>query len=246
MKMEKEAFEKLIADKPTSVRIKGVALFTALKEAEGLCLSEPSDNNRSKLNLAESALQEFVALVGDESSFPNLAQILSYLKEEGWNVSKTSLHRHFEQGRFVASDGMFLRKDIDRYAKTWLKQKSTGKPANEAMSELQRKKAELELDNLILDNKKKKMAVDKEQGLFIPREQLEIELASWTGILEAGLKHWIQSNAAGWIRITDGDTKKVGELINAMNADLDEMINSYSSDREYEVIFDSPSEEETD
>ncbi len=179
--------------------------------------------------------------------FSDIPAVLEYLQNSGWKVSRTSLYRDHGNGKLrPRDDGGFHIKDVDRYAKTWLKQKSTGKRVREATDELQRRKLELEQENLLLDNQKKKLALDKELGKLIPREQLEIELAAWTGIVEAGLKHWIQSNAAGWIRMMVGDVKKVGELINAMNADLDELINNYSGDREYEVVFDASPDAETE
>ena len=177
--------------------------------------------------------------IREKQTFSDIPAVLAYLQNSAWKVSRTSLYRDHGNGKLrPRDDGEFHVKDVDRYAKTWLKQKATGKRIREATDELQRKKLELEQENLLLDNLKKKLALDKELGKLIPREQLEIELAAWTGIVEAGLKHWIQSNAAGWIRMMDGDVKKVGELINAMNADLDELINNYSGDREYEVVFD--------
>lgn len=183
--------------------------------------------------------------IREYQTFSDISAVLEYLQNSGWKVSRTSLYRDHGNGKLrPRDDGEYHAKDVDRYAKTWLKKKATGKRIREATDELQRKKLELEQENLLLDNLKKKLALDKELGKLIPREQLEIELAAWTGIVEAGLKHWIQSNAAGWIRMMDGDVKKVGELINAMDSDLDELINNYSGDREYEVVFDASADAE--
>ena len=141
------------------------------------------------------------------------------------------------------SDGLYLLKDVEKYAKTFLKQQSTGKRVNERWDELQRKKLEKELQNLDLDYERKRFNHEKDLGKFIPREQMEIELASRAGILDAGLKHWIQSRAADWIRSVDGDTKKVGDMINMMNRDLDEHINTYAVDRQYDIVIDGAEEE---
>jgi len=67
---------------------------------------------------------------------------------------------------------------------------------------------------------------------------MDIELAGRAGILIAGLKHWVQSKAAEWISLTGGNMKFTGELINAINRDLDEHINYYAANREYEVVFE--------
>ena len=178
-----------------------------------------------------------------DQRFASIADVLDYLKQD-WKVTKTSLYRHQREGKFLPqTDGTFLQKDIDKYSKTWLKQKSTGKRVSEKMDELQRKKMERELQNLDLEYERKKFGHEKDLGKYIPKEQMEIELAARAGILDAGLKHWIQSRSADWIRTVDGDTKKVGELINLMNRDLDEHINSYAALTEYQVIIDAEEEE---
>ena len=179
----------------------------------------------------------------DELRIENIAAVLEYLKTAGWKVTRTSLYRHRSEGRFLPqNDGAYRQKDIDKYARTWLKQQSTGKRVSIKSDEMQRQKLEWELKNLQLDSERKKFQHEKEQGKFIPKEQMEIELAARAGILDAGLKHWIQSRAADWIRTVNGDTKKVGDMINMMNKDLDEHINSYASTREYEVIIDGENE----
>lgn len=180
----------------------------------------------------------------DNPQFNSIADVLEYLEDSGWRVTKTSLYRHQKEGKFLPQgDGKFSRRDIDKYAKTWLKEKSTGKRVNDRIDELQRKKLERELENLDIDYARKKLAHEKEQNKYIPKEQMEIELAARAGILDAGLKHWIQSRAADWIRTVDGDTKKVGELMNLMNRDLNEHINNYAAATEYQVIVDAEEEE---
>jgi len=188
--------------------------------------------------------------ISDESSeinatYATIADVLDYLTGSGWKVTKTSLYRHQAEGKILpAADGAYRQKDIDKYARTFLKQKSTGKKISDRTDELQRRKLEQELANLELENKRKQLAYDKEQEKYIPREQMEIELAGRAGILEAGLKHWVQSRAAEWIRTVSGDMKKVGDLINLMNHDLDEHINSYASQGEYQVVIEAEAAEE--
>jgi hypothetical protein len=175
-----------------------------------------------------------------DQALDTIADVLDYLIRSGWKATKSSLNRHHNQGKILpGSDGIYRQKDVDRYAKTWLKQKSTGKRISEKTDELQRRKLDLELQNLELERKRKSFAFDRDQEKYIPKEQMEIELAGRAGILDAGLKHWVQSRAAEWIRTVGGDIKRVGELINLMNHDLDEHINTYAGAMEYEVIVDA-------
>jgi len=138
----------------------------------------------------------------------------------------------------IRPTGAYHLADVEKYARTFLKQQATGKRVQERIEDLQRKLLEKEdkLKDLKID--RETFARDKEKGEYIPKKLMDIEIAGRAGILEAVLKHWIQSHAADWIRLTEGNTKKVGELIQFMNHGIDEHTNEYASVREYRVIFD--------
>lgn len=177
--------------------------------------------------------------ITNERTFANLLAVLDYLESEGWRIARTSLYRHADAGKLLPGpDGSYSLKSVDKYAKAFLKQKATGRKVDQKMDELQRKKLEMELKNLELDNQRKQRANEKEMGLYIPREQMELEFAALAGIFDAAMKNWIQSGAADWIRLVGGDMKKVGELITVLNRDLDGHINNLARDREYDVIID--------
>lgn len=180
-----------------------------------------------------------------EAVLDNIAAVLKYLQGEGWKITKSTLHRHRKEGRVLpGQDGKFTRAAADKYALYHLKKAATGKKVSQAQDELQQRKLQQELKNLELKNRREQFAYEREQGLYIPRDQVETELATRAGILVAGLKHWVQSRAADWIAAMGGDIKRVGELINMMNRDVDEHINTYAASREYEVIIEAEQAEE--
>ena len=172
--------------------------------------------------------------------FKNVQAVKKYLENEGWQVSQSGLYKHRKEGKLTpASDGTYRRKDVDRYARTWLKLKSTGKKKQDKLDELQRLKLEEELEKIRTDNARSRLKFDVEQGKYIEKDRMFLEMAARAGILDAGLNHWIQTGAAGWIRLVDGDLKRIGELIAAMNAEKDELLNHYAQTREFQVIFES-------
>jgi len=67
---------------------------------------------------------------------------------------------------------------------------------------------------------------------------MEFELACHAAIFRSGLENWIYNNVPKWIRFVDGDLKKVGDFINCMRDDLDELLNVFASTREWELIID--------
>ena len=247
--MDKETLEKLIADQPKEIRAKGVLLFNGAVDCAAAYQKTPTAATLRDYEASQAALAKFSDQLGvteeAERPLPTIADVLNYLKAEGWRVTQTSLYRHQKEGKFLPQrDGSFARKNIDKYAKTFLKLTSIGKRVNEKMDELQRQKIEAELKNLDIERRRKELALDRDLGKLVPREQMEIELATRAGILDAGLKHWVKSHAAEWIRLLDGNMQKIGEFISLMVRELDVHINSYATTAEWDVIID-PEEEET-
>lgn len=244
--MKKEDLEKLIADKPLEVKAKGILLFNGYAQAMSKLNAESSVPNRKNYQSAEKALNEYVIEIGG-INFPTPASVLRYLQKNGYKITKSTLDRHCKNGKLPHEpDGTYSLKQVTAYAADHVKQLSTGQTESENVTELQRKKLEKELEHLSQKIEREKFSFEKEQGLFIPKDQMEIELASRAGILVAGLKHWVQSNAADWIAAVSGETKKTGELINLMSKDVDEHINHYASSREYEVVIEKDPNVQTD
>ncbi len=175
----------------------------------------------------------------EEKTIATVDKVIDYLVEGGWSAKKATVYRHRKEGKFSPRDnGQFQQKDIDRYAKTWLKRESTGKKVKDLEDELQRQILEEELAT----SKEKRKKIERENsraaGELIDRREVESWLAGRAIVLDAGLRHWIQSRVADWIRTTNGDLKKTGELINMMIRDLDEHINDYAQAKEFEVVID--------
>lgn len=180
----------------------------------------------------------------DEKTFATVDEVLEYLDAGGWVAKSATVYRHRKQGKFMPQDsGQFRQKDVDRYARTWLKRQSTGRKVKDRLDELQEKKLLEEYEEQKEKTRKIKRQNDVEEGKLIDRGDVEKWLAGRAGILEAGLKHWIQSRAADWVRMTGGDLKGVGELINAMIRDLDEHINGYAAAKEFDLVIEGEEEE---
>lgn len=241
--MTKDELEKLIEDKPDEVRAKAILLFNGYARAMAGYQAESSTANLKTWKSAEEALTEYAASIGygeTKEELNNISVVLAYLVNSGWKCTKTSLYRHQQQGKIKPdADGKYSKRIVDKYARTFLKQTATGKRVTEETDDLQRKKLTKEIARLELAVEREEFALQRERGLYVPREQMEIELATRAGILVSGLKHWVQSKAADWIAAVSGDNKRVGELINIMNRDVDEHINIYAGSKEYEVVIDS-------
>lgn len=239
-----DAVQELIKNQPPEIRTKGMLLYNGYTSSARMYNDSATAANLRSWQAAEEALAAFVDTLDrraatEAEQFANLAEVLGYLRDAGWKATKASLYRHKDEGKIrPRPTGAYHLADVEKYARTFLKQQATGKRIQERVDDLQRKKLEKELQNLELEISRKTFAFDRDQGKYIPKELMDIELAGRAGILEAGLKHWIQSHAADWIRMSEGNTKKAGELIQFMNHSIDEHINEYASVREYRVIID--------
>jgi len=241
--LTKEELEKLIEGKPDEIKIKALLLFNNRQKARIKLNEASSTANLRNYQAAERALEEFAVENGwaeTDDALASLAAVMQYLNDNGWKSSRSSLYRHHKEGKIVPDDdGKYSKRVVDKYARTFLKQSSTGKKVNEATDELQQKKLRQEIELQAIRIDRERLGYEKDRGLLIPREQMEIELATRAGILVAGLKHWILMNAAGWITAVSGDPKRVGDLINIMVRDVDEHINNYAGNKEYEVIIEA-------
>lgn len=240
--MTKAEIERLIDDKPQEVKAKAILLYNGYTRAMAAYRDDASAVNLRNWRAAEEALTEYIASIGhaEQDTLDNIAAVLLYLQEAGWKITKTSLYRHQKEGKIIpASDGKYSKRVVDKYARTFLKQAATGKRVVEETDELQRRKLQKEIARLELSVEREKFNLERDRGLYVPREQMDIELAMRAGVLMAGLKHWIQRRASDWIAAVSGDEKRVGELIAMMNNDLEEHIHQYAANKEYEVVVES-------
>lgn len=126
---------------------------------------------------------------GAEQIFSNLAAVLKYLEDQGWRITRPSLYRHHKEGKLLPeTSGTYKQRAVDKYAKAFLKVIATGKRLRETSDNLQRQKLEEELKNLRLKNERDKFNYEKDRGLYVPKDQMDLELAMHAGILIAGLK----------------------------------------------------------
>lgn len=178
----------------------------------------------------------------DEKPLAAVADVLEYLKAGGWRITRTTLYRHQREGKLSMHGGVYQLRDVDRYARAWLKQAMTGKRIQQRMDDIQQRILEKDEKLKELKIEREEFALARDRGEYIPRDQMESEQAGRAGVLDAGLRHLIRSRAAEWIRIVEGDMKKVADLINQVGRDLDEHMNHYAAPISFRVIIEAEEE----
>lgn len=246
--MTKDELEKLIEDKPPEVRAKAVLLFNGYARAMSSYQAESSTSNLKTWKSAEEALTEYAASIGygeTKEELNNISVVLAYLVNSGWKCTKTSLYRHQQQGKIKPdADGKYSKRIVDKYARTFLKQTATGKRVVEESDDLQRKKLIKENARLDLIIEREQFNLDKDRGLYVPREQMDMEFSGLVGRFNADEKHQHQSHAGDIVNIVHGDPKYTGELINYLNNLTDERSNRFAKLNEIEIEFECKEQNE--
>ena len=76
-----------------------------------------------------------------------------------------------------------------------------------------------------------------ERGRYIPREDVELELAGRAVVLESGIRQAVEMNVLDLVHLVGGDPRKSQEFLERFEAMLDAALNEYAGTAEFEVTF---------
>lgn len=174
------------------------------------------------------------------SDFTTRLDVLGYLEKEGWKVSKSKLYADCNKGRLLpGKGGEYEIKEVDAYAKDFLKRKDTGKKVDEELEDRNRKKLDAEIRKTIAQAAKAEHDLAVAQGKYIPREDVELELACRAAALDNLLKHHLQARAPELVRLVGGDKKKTPDLIEVLSNDIDQALNEFARTDNFQVILEA-------
>ncbi len=230
--------DNLIKSNETDVK----AVLVMKEKAKRRLMEEPSASNIAAFDRAVTLLkrlterdQDQVDLTNQEI-FKNRLDVWNYLEAEGWLVSKSGFYTHCKEGKLRPNTaGEYESKAIDKYAKTYLRRKDTGKKVSVQQEQLQEQKLKAEIKRLTAQAAKAEHELLIAEGKYIPREDVDLELVGRAIVLDSVLSNWIQTVAPDWIDLVKGDVKKISELIDSALAGKDAALNEFASKREYEI-----------
>lgn len=173
---------------------------------------------------------------GVQESFKNTKEVLAYLEGEGWKVSQPTLYRHVKDAKLQGEqDGTFTLKAVQKYARTHLQLVSTRQKV--ADDDLQRKKLQLDIDLQEEKLKREKLKRETEEGGLIPREDVDLELASRAVVQDHEWTRAIQSRAGEIIALVEGSADRSSDLVRFLLEIKDEIMNEFASTRDWHVLF---------
>jgi len=173
-----------------------------------------------------------------QQSFKNALEVLDFLEAEGWKVSKTSLYNHIKAAKLrPETDGTFTRRAVLAYARAHLQLLSTRQKTDD--EDLQRKKLLVDIAVQSERLKREKLKREQEEGLLIPREDVDLELAARAVVQDHEWTRAIQARSSEIIALVGGDTAHAAELVRFLMEIKDEILNEFASTRFYHVLFAS-------
>jgi len=160
--------------------------------------------------------------------FKNALEVTAYLQGQGWKVKRSSTYRHIQEGKLrPEADGAFTEKAALRYAKYFLKRLdgSTFKQSARAQQE----RGEMEGRKARAQARLWEMKAAILEGGYVPRAEFEMALAQRVTLFKNDLTSFCYFYAPEIINLVNGDHSKVGELIEAMEDKLSDVLGRYAS-----------------
>ncbi|WP_304680357.1 hypothetical protein [uncultured Desulfovibrio sp.] len=227
---EKNVEELLAKSASTDVQV----LLTAKENAKRAALDDPSQANLAALDRASRMLESAMQAT---TNLKDYRAVLTYTEENGRKLKKTKLFDDIRKGRLKKQpDGTFKQRDVDRYMAS-LPMAGTPDIVAEKAADRQRRKEEADIRKAEAAAEREEFDLAVKKGKFVPREQVHLELAARAVTLASGLKTAFEAQHLDLVALVDGNPKKGAALVEKLESVLDEALNEYSREMEFEVTF---------
>ena len=184
----------------------------------------------------------------DDRILRNKLEVVDYLQRRGFKVAKSKLYADAKKGLLrVQADGSVYVGDAEAYARqSNLPRPDMDGPDPAKMEVVQLERSELEKRELELKIKKREFELEREQGKYLPKDQLALELASRAAVLDSGLWNMIKGSAEELVYTAGGQREQVPEFLSSMRNILDKQMNEFCRMDRFQVVFEDSDEEVTD
>lgn len=227
---EKNVEELLAKSASTDVQV----LLTAKENAKRATLEDPSQTNLAALDRASRMLESAMQAT---TNLRDWRAVLAHVEENGRKLGKTKMFEDIKKGRLKKQpDGTFKQRDVDRYMAS-LPMAGTPDAMAEKAADRQRRKEEADIRKAEAAAEREEFDLAVKKGRFVPREQVHLELAARAVTLASGLKTAFEAQHLDLVALVDGNPRKGAALVERLEAMLDEALNEYSREMEFEVTF---------
>jgi len=207
---------------------------------------------------APAALNAVAGLPGGQDtgsgpSLPNVIEVMRYLVDLGWKISKSPLYRHRDQGHLrPQEDGTFLIVDVLKFARKKLKRLDGGPGAggdkiDEPVTGQLPKKYQVVAEKAIAETKKAKAQAEHWdiktkilQRQYVERDKFDSALAARALVFKSDWENFFRSRAGEIVGIVEGNAQLIPDLIDYLLDNLEALLNRYSEEnKEFKVDIDA-------
>ena len=171
----------------------------------------------------------------------NKLEATEYLQRRGYKVGKSKVYADAKRGLVrIQEDGTILAADVEAYARAAnLQRPDLDGPDPADVEAVQKEKTELEKEELQLKVEKRRYELEKDQGKHVPREKLELALASRAGVFYSGMQTEFNGHGRDLVHAAGGSSEYVPDLVGMLMDILDKKMNEFSRMDRFLVIFES-------
>jgi hypothetical protein len=177
--------------------------------------------------------------------FKSAGEVLRYLQEEkGRQIEKTKLYDDVKRGLLRKENRKYRRIDVDKYAASLpLGTTPDGRNAEAEALVRRREEAEVRIQEAKARSAERKDAILA--GRYVPREDVDQELAAKAATLNQGLKSKVEATALDLVTAVGGKPKRARTLVQEMEKIIDAACNEYARPIEFEVtLYDFDEDED--
>ncbi len=172
----------------------------------------------------------------NSEKFKNILEVVAYLKNEGWKISKSAVYQHRDQGKIrPQSDSGYLVKDVERYAWDWLKRADGSGRQSKVEPIGQSDKREAEARKVSAQAEHWEIKTKILSGEYVERVAFERGLARRATVFKNDIENFIRNNAGEMIALVAGDATRAPDLIEFWLDESEKWLHRYSEDREFEL-----------
>lgn len=218
----------------TALDIREEELKAAVDAAFGQARRKPTSANRKAWREACAALDGFRAVRRDPGGIMDRdfdpPEALEYLEAEQWKVGKTKFYDDLKNGVLERrEDGRITLYALEGYTRCLTK--LDGTPGHVLGRTLAEQKTLQEIERIRVDRQHRELRLRAETGEWIPKSDVEIELAKRAGYLRSDLKNVFRALAGEIVKILEGDPARIPALITwgaGQGGVVDEIMDRYS------------------
>ncbi|MDR2891613.1 MAG: hypothetical protein LBV80_00780 [Deltaproteobacteria bacterium] len=244
---QRAALEQLL-EKSRSTDIP--VLLQAKETAKQLVRKDPSSANVAALSRVTAMLEDAEKAMSDTETpdvFNSAGAVLRYLQEEkGRQIQKTKLYDDAKIGLLRKEGRKYRRIDVDKYAASLpLSSTPDGRVAEAEALLRRREEAETRIQEARARTAERKDSIMA--GQYVPRTDVDQELAARAATLNQGLKSKIEAAALDLVTKVGGKPKRARTLVQEMEKLIDDACSEYAKLIEFEVtLYDFADDDDND